>query len=121
MGELTLFPQPKRPAGRPPKIKVATDFAEAVRHAEHLRQEDRALVELGRRLAVQIDRADDDKTLANLTVQFLGVLDRLGLSPQARSRLGLEKPAEEVNPFDEARRLLESRWGVPADQSGVPG
>jgi hypothetical protein len=96
-----------------------TQFGETIRAAEHLRPEDAGLVELGRRLAAEIDAADDPKVTASLSGQYLGVLDRMLIGPKSRARHEMDQDAKEVNPFDEARRLLESRWGVPAGEPGV--
>jgi hypothetical protein len=116
---LTLFTGPRR-AGRPRKVSLVIQFGETIRAAEHLRPEDAGLVELGRRLAAEIDAADDPKVTASLSGQYLGVLDRMLIGPKSRARHDMGDQGQEVNPFDEARRLLESRWGLPGPESGVP-
>lgn len=104
---LTLFPNPRKP-GRPRKVVQARAFLEAVAAAEHLRMPDSAVREAGLRLAHAIDSCEDDKTLAALMGQYLGILDRLGLHPKGRRHLEIERPNQEVNPFDAVRHLFES-------------
>lgn len=116
---IPLFQGPRR-AGRPRKVSLVNQFTETIRAADHLKPEDAGLVELGRRLAAEIDSSDDPKITATLSGQYLGVLDRMLIGPRSRARHDVGDQGTEVNPFDEARRLLESRWGTPADQSGVP-
>jgi hypothetical protein len=106
-GQLALLTGPRR-AGRPRKMSVSIQYAESLRGADHLREADRALMELGRRLAHAIDATDDDKTLGALSGQFVAVVDRLGLSPKARRSLDLDRDTEAVNPFDAVRHLFES-------------
>lgn len=111
-GTIPLFAKPRR-AGRPRAIKAVAAFAESVRVAEHLQPADAATVEVGRRLAAELDATDDPKQIVALSGQFITVLDRLGLSPLGRHRLRLaDDQVEVVNPFDAARSLLEADWGV---------
>ena len=114
---LTLFPGPRRP-GRPRKVVQSRAFLEAVAAADHLRMPDSAVREAGLRLAHAIDACDDDKTLAALMGQYVGILDRLGLHPKGRRALELERPGQEVNPFDAVRHLFEST--DDADQDADP-
>lgn len=112
--EPALFDAPRR-AGRPRKVLVTRAFADTVAACSHLRPEDAALVELGRRLAAEVDACDDEKVLTALTGQMVAVLDRLGVHPKGRAQLGLEQAAEEVNPLDELRSIRESRRAAQVD------
>jgi hypothetical protein len=114
-GALTLFDSPRK-AGRPRRMSVSAQWTESLRGAEHLRTEDRALMELGRRLAHAIDATDDDKTLGNLAGQLIAVVDRLGMSPKGRTQLGLlEQAPEEVSPLDDLRLIRASRRSTAVD------
>lgn len=109
-----LFNLPRRP-GRPRKVDIAGRFTDAIHAAGHLRAEDVALMEVGRRLALELDAADDVKATATIASQLITVLDRLGLSPQARTRLGLDAAQEEVNPADELALIRGARRAAGVD------
>lgn len=110
-----LFDLPRRP-GRPRNVRVAGQLAEALRHAPHLREEDRALVEVGRRLSLELDQADDPRALTQLAGALVPILDRLGLTPRGRQQLGLEQePPREVNPLDELTLIRQSRRNAAVD------
>lgn len=69
-------------------------------------------MEVGRRLAEELDDADDAKSAGAIAGQLIAVLDRLGLSPQARVRLGLDRAGDqEVNPLDELALIRGARRG----------
>lgn len=114
-GDLALFNTPRRP-GRPRKVLVARAFADTLEACTHLRPDDAAVVELGRRLAAEVDACDDEKVLTAMTAQMLSVLDRLGVHPKARAQLGLDQPGEqEVNPLNDLRSIRESRRAAQVD------
>lgn len=78
--------------------------------ADHLRPEDTAMVLLGEVIAEAMDECTDPRGIASLSHQLLAVSDRLGLSPQARATLKLDKrETDTVDPYAELAALQASR------------
>ena len=113
MSDPALFDPPAPRRGRPRSIKMVRSLNAAIDAAPWLSGDPAygALCEAARLLADRIDRAEDDRTRASLLKEYAGYLDRLGLTPRGR-RLNVqsEASAEAVNPFAQARAVLESAW-----------
>lgn len=107
-GALELFKAPRR-AGRPRAVKVVAEFTESLRAAEHLTHADRAVIEVGRRLAAELDATDDPKQVTALAGALLAIFRELGLSPKSRASIGVAQAAEEVNPLDELALIRRAR------------
>ena len=112
---LALFDPPARHVR--PTSRVHDELAAALDALEHLEPADRALAALALRLAAALDVCED-KLVAGMSGQLVAALDRLGMSPRARSQLGLHRDAvaaQEVNPLDELALIRTSRRAAGGD------
>jgi hypothetical protein len=100
MSEFLFDVQTPSRTGRP-VTKVAPGLKRALKAAAWLTPADEAIIRVAESTATRLDRAEDDKAWNDAMKNYLACLDRLGMTPQARARLGLGTHAGEVDPLDE--------------------